>query len=320
MRSVRVIACGLGLLLAAGCAATPPAPASPSPSPSVSASPTPKPVFADAELVWAQRSTVYVDDLSYDLSPHVVQWLAWSPSRLYLGERDGDEYRVVAFDGADQTDLGSVDGRVVTSPDGDLAAWIDRDGPERPAGKVAQLVVQDTETGEIVYTTSEGMGGEKGDDLGDRYEELPPSVTAIRDRSVFWKDAEGGGGYVVTDLDSGASQRAETDWPVRLTLTAGYLFSSPDGEYLVDASETGKLNVTPRQPDFGGQYQTHAGWSGDHTLLAVVQDEYAWSWDPNVPDETPGRVVACDLELGTCTTRAEVVGTRDLAFAGALQE
>ena len=322
MTSVRAIAGGLALLLAAGCAAGPTTPDTPTVS-APSPSPTPtkvRPIFAEAELVWAQLSLVHVNDETYDLSPHLIDWLAWSPSRLYLGERNGDDYRVVSFDGTDQTDLGAVDGRVVTSPNGDLAAWIDRDGPERPAGRVAQLVVQDTETGEILFSTSEGMGGEKGDDLGDRYEELPPSVTAIRDRSVFWNDAEGGGGYVVTDVDSGTSERGETEWPEPLTLTSGYLFSSPDGEYLVDASETGKLSVTPRQPQFGGEYQRHAGWVDDRTLLALVQDEFQWSWDPNVPDETPGRIVECDLEMGSCTVRAEVVGVRDVAFAGALQE
>lgn len=318
MSRVWIAAGGLGLALLAGCGTT--ATTAPSSPPVTTPSPSAEqPVFGNAELVWAQGSVVHVDDASFDLSPQLIDWLAWSPSRLYLGSHNGEESRTISFDGIDQTDLGAVDGRVVTSPDGDLAAWIDRAGPERPAGQVAQLVVQDTATGEIVHRTSEGMGGEEGDDLGDRYEELPPSVTAIRDRSVFWTDAEDGGNYVVTDVTSGSSQRAEDDWPVPLTVTSGHEFFSPDGEFRVDASQTGKLQVSPHQPDFGGQYQTQAGWIGDHTLLAVVQDEFEWSFDPNLPGEIPGAIVACDLEPGTCSRRVEVVGVHELVFAGVPQ-
>lgn len=327
MHSVRMAACGLGLALTAGCGMSTPLPAAPSTppatTPSVTTAPSPttgQPSFTGAELVWAQRSLLHVDDAVYDLSPQVIDWVAWSPSRLYLGEHAGETFRTIWFDGTSQTDLGRVDGRVVTSPDGSLAAWIDRDGPERPAGRVAQLVVQDTTTAEVVYRTSEGMGGEEGDDLGDRYEELPPSVTAIRGDSVFWTDAEGGGWHVVTDVTSGSSQRGETGWPVPLTLTGGYQYSSPEGRFRVDASETGKLRVSPDQPDFGGEFQTQAGWIGDHTLVAVVQDEFEWSWDPNVPDETPGRIVACDLDLGSCTKLLDVVGVLDLVFAGAPEQ
>ncbi len=312
----------LGLALLAGCgttalSATAPPPASPASSPAATAA---QPIFAGAELVWAQGSLVHVDDAVYDLSPQVIDWLAWSPSRLYLGQHAGEEHRVVWFDGSSQAELGAVDGRVVTSPTGELAAWIDRAGPQRPAGQVAQLVVQDTVTGEIVHRTSEGMGGEEGDDLGDRYEELPPSVTAIRDRPVFWTDAEGGGSHVATDVTTGESRRDEAGWPLPLALTSGYEFSSPDGAFEVDASETGKLRVSPRQPEFRGPYQTQAGWIGGHTLLAVVQDEFAWSFDPNQPDRTPGAVVACDLEAATCIKLVDVVGVRDLAFAGAPEE
>lgn len=325
MKRVWLAAAGLGLALAAGCGTTPPGSGTPS-APSTPTTPpqaTPnadEPVFAYAELVWAQGSVIHVDQTRFELPGETVDWLAWSPSRLCFGTRVGEAYRVSSFDGTTRTDLGSVDGRVVTSPDGALAAWIDRDGPERPAGRAAQLVVQDTATGKIVYRTSEGMGGEEGDDLGDRYEELPPSVTAIRGDSVFWTDAEGGGWHVVTDVTSGSSQRGETDWPVPLTLTAGHEYSSPDGRFRVDASETGKLRVSPHQPDFGGEFQTQAGWIGDHTLVAVVQDQFEWAWDPTVPDQTPGRIVACDLAAGTCATLIDVVGVRDLVFAGAPEQ
>ncbi len=83
----------------------------------------------------------------------------------------------------DGTSLEQIDdvyrNEVVTSPDGELAAWIDRTGPERPAGQVAQVVVVEVRTGDVVFSSAEGMGGEKGDDLPVLYGELPPTVVEL---------------------------------------------------------------------------------------------------------------------------------------------
>ena len=288
---------GVGLGACGGDAASPP--------------PAPRPVVVPADaLVFAEWTTLHVGDTAYDLGRRRVQELDRTPYGVFV--RAG--HRTFFFDGETRTPIDEVDREVITSPDGELAAWIDRTGPERPAGQVAQVVVVRTRTGETVFSTAEGMGGEEGDDLADRYEELPPRVVDLTDERLVWVDAAGSGSYVVTDLATGESTLRDRE--PRLLPTSGWRFRSPDGEYRVTARSTYRVRVHPEQPDFGHRWVRQGGWLGPHTMLALGQDTRALRYNPRRPDTTPGVVLSCDLATGECEQLAEVGGARDVVFPG----
>ena len=274
-------------------------------------------VFEPGQLVWAKRSTVHVGDTTYDVSPQLVQSMSWTPYGLYLRvseDPDNGPFREVFYSGASLEPVEDVYTNLITSPDGRLAAWIERDGPKRPAGRVAQVVVVDTRTGDRIYESADGMGGEKGDDLADRYEELPPRVIDLTADQLVWRNAAGSGAVVTTDLRTGES--TTSDRPRALRPTSGYEYWSPDGRYRVDATTTGKLRVRHRQVDFGHRFQTQGGWLGTHTMLVLAQDRYPMSFDPSVPDPVPGYLLACDLDVGTCEQLVETKGAREVVFPG----
>lgn len=271
----------------------------------------PRPVVVpDDALVFAERSTIHVGDATYDLGRQVVQELDRTPYGLYVRA----SYRTFFFDGETRTPIDEVDGDLLTSPDGELAAWIDRTGPERPAGQVAQVVVVRTETGETVFSSADGMGGEEGDDLGDRYEELPPRVVDLTADRLVWLNAEGSGSYVTTDLATGES--TESDRMPKVRPTSGWRFWSPDGEYRVSSRATYRVRVHPEQPDFGHRWVRQGGWLGPHQMLALGQDTRALRYHPSKPDTTPGYVLSCDLATGKCRQLAKVSGARDVVFPG----
>lgn len=305
----------LGLVLVTGCGEQ-------TADPSGVHEPTGQPrpvVFEPGQLVWAQRSTVHVGDTTYDVGPEVIRSMAWTPYGLYLeltDDPDNGPFHEAFFDGTTLEPVPDVYtfSDVITSPSGRLAAWIDREGPQRPAGRVAQVVVVDTATGETVYENADGMGGEKGDDLGDRYEELSPDVVHLTDERLVWRNSEGSGAIVVTDLTTGKS-RTRNSVP-NLKPTTGYEYWSPDGRYRVDATTTGKLRVRHRQVDFGHRFQTQGGWLDDHTMVVLAQDRYPMSFDPSVPDTIPGYLLACDLDAATCQQLVETKGAREVVFPG----
>ncbi len=310
---VRTVALGLAMLagLLAGCGDESQAPAVTTPT----GQPRPA-VFAPRELVWAQRSTIHVGDRTYDVAPRIVTSMDWTPYGLYLeltADPNMGPFEDVFFDGKTMTPVPDVYADLITSPDGELAAWIDRSGPIRPAGRVAQFVVVDTATGERIFASSEGMGGEKGDDLGDRYEELPPAVVDLTADRLVWRNAEGSSSLVTSDLATGRTEPARR---LDLRPTAGFEFWSPDGEYRIDANTTGRLRVHPRQPEFGHRWQSQGGWLADHTLLVLGQDRFQFSYDPTKPDKTLGYLLSCDLDAGTCEQITKVKGARDVVFPG----
>lgn len=274
-------------------------------------------VFAPGTLVWAQRSTVHVGDQTYDVGPQVIRSMDWTPYGLYL-EMTNDPgegpYDVFFFDGETLAPVPDVYSDLITTADGELAAWIDRSGPESPAGPVAQVVVVDTRTGDQVFASSEGMGGEKGDDLADLYEELPPAVVDLTHDRLVWRNSAGGGAWVTTDLATEQSEESMTK--PRMRPTGGVEFWSPDGEYRVDARNPRRLRVHPRQPAFGHRWQSQGGWLADHTLLALGRDTYKFSFKPRKPDTTPGYLLSCDLDAGTCDELERVTGARDVVFPG----
>jgi hypothetical protein len=278
----------------------------------------PRPVVIDPDaLVWAERSTVHVGDETYDLGRRIVRSMERTPYGLYLELTRhplNGPFVDVFFDGEDMTPIEDVYCDVITSPDGELAAWVDRSGPERPAGEVARVVVVETATGETVFESADGMGGEEGDDLADLYEELSPQVVDLTADRLVWVNAEGTRRYVTSDLATGESTRSER--MPRLRPTSGYRYWSPDGRYRVDATRTARLRVHPRQPDFGHRWQSQGGWLGPHTMLVLAQDRFRFAFNPRVPDPLPGYLLACDLDAGTCRQLEAVSGARDVVFPG----
>ena len=262
----------------------------------------PRPVvFPPGELVWAQRSTIHVGHDTYDVSPHLVRQLQWTPYALYLQLSDSPvngPYWYAEFDGTELRAMDDVYSDIVASSDGRYAAWIERNGPQRPAGRVAQVVLVDAATGEDILHSAEGMGGEEGDDLSDRYEELPPEVLAFKDGKLLWVNSEGHGSLVSTDLTSGEST-VSRDWSRwDLGLTTGLVFASPDGKYTGSAEHHHRLTIEPEQPNFGHKWQVQGGWLADHVLLVLAQDRRPVTDDATEPDRTPGFFLACDLDRG----------------------
>jgi hypothetical protein len=273
-------------------------------------------VFDSGELVWAHRSAIHVGDQDFDVSPQQVYSMDWTPYGLFLRlTRDPSDgpFTEAFYDGTTMTPIDDVYGEIVTSPDGELAAWIDRSGPERPAGQVAQVLVVEVRTGDVVFSSAEGMGGEKGDDMADRYEELTPAVVELTSDEVVWINSEGTSRNVTSNLETGESTTSDK-WA--RPATSGYEFTSPDGHYRVDATNTGRLKVKPRQPDFGHKWVFQGGWLGPHQMVVLGQDTIKWSYDPDVPDTIPGFILSCDLDVGTCQQLRKVVGARDVVFAG----
>ena len=275
-------------------------------------------IYEPGQLVWAKGSMVHVGDESFTVGRRqTVDRIDWTPYGLFLrlstNPHDGP-FSVAFYDGKALHQIDDVyRNEVVTSPNGELAAWINRYGPERPAGQVAEVVVIEVRTGNVVFTTSEGMGGDKDDDLSVLYGELPPTVVELTNDSVVWMKAQSEKQSVTTDLETGESTYADG---YAHPTTSGYEYVSPDGRYQVDASKTYRLKVKPKQPDFGHKWVSQGGWLGDHQLLALGQDSFKLSYDPDVPDKIRGYILSCDLDAGTCEELERVVGARDVVFAG----
>ncbi len=79
---------------------------------------------------------------------------------------------------------------VRVSPDGRYAGWIDYDGPKRPVGRLAEVVVVDLSTGAEVFRNHDDMGG-ADDDLDNLYEDAGLGFRGFDDDYVYWQTAEG---------------------------------------------------------------------------------------------------------------------------------
>jgi len=308
--------------------------------------------FFEREVTWAQGSTLHHGSRSFDLTPLVVHALRPSRHGIFLQVTDTDAFeaptRWVLYDGRRTTPVpGDVDD-VAVSPDGEHAGWIDRDGPWRPAGRVAEVVVVDLRTGHRVLGTSRGMGGGWGDDLADRYEELEPTFLGFDEQRAYWRDATGSGRRWRWDLASHETEPAERPLDTGEALTApigepwnpqrgrpvwvsdgrpvsdassgerGFL--SPDGRYLV-LEPVARVAVT--RPADGSRirlgtdrYAWFGGWQGDSRFYALTRTRYEDGYDPGKPDRTRGTLVTCALPSGQCATLRHVVGTRSVVLPG----
>jgi hypothetical protein len=311
--------------------------------------------FDVGAVTWAQGSTLHHGMQDYDLGPHIVRRMTTSPHGFFVSvvdsPADDSTGEVSFFDGEALTDVpGDVDLPLV-SPDGRYAGWVDRDGPWRPAGRIAEIVVVDLTTGDAVFRDHEHMGGGLGDDLGARYSEIPPAFLGFDDDGyAYWRDAEGGGNRwrvalatgvkkpAGPDPDSDAAVPPEPGGPYdpragrRVWMTedaivdregdgvtgTGYL--SPDGRYVVRLEQTGRPRILDAaslrrvHPDHGRRWAFFGGWAGPSEILLLVRERFEDSWDPSAADTTEGTLVRCELSTARCRDLVDVVGTRSVVF------
>lgn len=309
--------------------------------------------FTDREVTWAQGSMIHYGRQDFDVAPLVVRALRPSRYGLFLEVADSarfeSETRWVLFDGRETTVVpGEVDD-VAVAPNGEYAGWIDREGPWRPAGRVAEVVVVDLRTGRTVFETSKGMGGGFGDDLGSRYGNLEPLFLGFDDNSAYWRNATGSGerwrwrlGSSTTnraeDADPGGEagtwargepwdpQRGRPVWiddgrPVPEPAPTGERgFLSPDGQFVV-AEPVAQLVVT-RAADGRrihlalDQFAWFGGWQDDNRFYALTRSRYEDGFDPTTRDRTTGTLVSCEVPTRDCTPLRKVTATRSLVLPG----
>ena len=310
--------------------------------------------FFARDVLWAQDSTIHHGDRTYDVSPLMVRTLRPTRHGVFLEAARGRGLDVrtswVFFDGRTWTPVPGDVRDVVVSQDGEKAAWVDLRGPWRPAGRVARVIVTDLRSGNVVFRTSEGMGGGFGDDLGARYENLEPQALGFDERRFYWLDATGSGTRRRWDLLTHASESAEGPAPrgtesdtvpigepwnpaagpatwVSQGRPAAYGeggvtgFFSPDRQFLL----TGAIDTLPiTRPRSGAavkltgldRWTAFGGWRDDRTFYAMTTSHHSDGIDPTEPDRTPARLVSCSLSSLRCTALRPLVGASTVVLPG----
>ncbi len=317
---------------------------------------TAEPRFDEHRVTWAHGTTLHYGSDELELQARVGS-LAVSDYGFFVEEVHGrDRPRSVAqrrwifTDGESEQELEGDIREVRGSADGRYAGWIDFDGPLRPDGRVAQVVVVDLRSGEVVFTDHSGMGGELGDDLGDRYEELPPAMLGFDADSshAYWVDSSGSGTRKRVDLATGDVEdaAAPTETTEEFPLPTGvvvdpfrgsaanesregramrlqYGFISPSGRHAVDISSPAETEVFAVDPtrrismDYGsdrGHY--FLGWLPQDRFYIGSTPRRISSYDTQGPDTIAGRLRVCSAARGTCEDRVTLPGLRDLVVPG----
>lgn len=314
---------------------------------------TGEPRYDERRVTWAHGRTLHYGEDELELEHRAVR-LAVSDFGFFVQQssaRDVDgyptDYRWVFVDAEHAEELPGDVSDVVTSADGRMVGWIDFDGPLRPAGRVAEVVVVDLRSGRVVLTDHSGMGGEAGDDLGDRYEELPPTFLGFDAgfRHAYWLD--GSGTRRRADLATGevadaSAPETDEEFPVPPGLVVdafrgsaaneslegramrlNYGFVSPEGDYAVDISapyRTEVFRVSPKRRvdvDFGpDKAQYFGGWLPDERLYVASTPRRVSSYSMDGPDMIPASLLVCSLPRGRCEQRTELPGLRDLVVPG----
>lgn len=343
MRATRAaLTAALGIVVCvSGCTSAPPAP-----QPRIID--VGEPLFDTQEVAWAYGHELHYGARTFDLGKPVKEFDV-SDYGFFVSLADSDKPGASRhwffFDGARSQPLGDHLTSVSTSADGRYAGWVDRRGDTAPAGDIASVVVVDLKTGGPIFATSEGMGGEEGDDLVDRYEELPPGFLGFDKGSkhAYWVNASGGGERMRWRLGTDHVEPAEaagsepplvpvgdpvhayrgspgtgSDSPV----TLGNPSFSPSGRYVADLSQTGRTQILDAQSGrqitvhFIAKAQYFAGWlPGDRFYVIGSKNPVT---DDNVDraDLIPGAVEVCQLPQGTCVRGDRVPGMRDALTPG----
>ncbi|QNN53315.1 hypothetical protein [Nocardioides mesophilus] len=310
------------------------------------------PRFGESRLTWAQGSTIHYGEQRLDVGPRVVRTMVRTPYGFFvdLARSRGPyaEATMAFFDGSRTAEVPGDVSSVSVSPDGRYAGWVDRDGPWRPAGRIAEIVVVDLESGAAVVRDHDHMGGGFGDDLTARYSELEPTFLGFdADGLAYWLDAEGHGTRWRVDPATGEKELVEPDperrkvqpelgepynpslgpwtWLDHGAVTDDQFsgdrgFLSPDRRFAFGGSRPGRIQVTaadtgrPVRLDHGHRFSYFAGWLGEDSFAALVTDDVDPVYELDARDTSVGVLMECRLPTGRCTTIRQVDGLRSLVL------
>lgn len=282
---------------------------------------------------WLSDGRVHVGERSVRIDPDADSYVVgltgvyWMREGTLMFTSAGGDTQDVAPIGPTSSPAVSADHRVL--------AVVDRSrGPVDEYGThVAQVAVFDTGTGEQLYRTPD-EAPEKGADLTDLYEELPPEVLGVSDTEVFFDErtidiASGdetpstGDGESATGGYAGMADTLFTDgYRVGITgegrvrsLAGDALYGtgrlSPDRTTVFDVSQSPTAAVV-YDARTGRQRTIRTPWG--HFALAGFTDRdtfYGVSADiDQSPDDTTYKaeqVVSCELRTLACTPVSPVV-------------
>lgn len=289
--------------------------------------------FAPEHLVWAKGSRIHDGGTVLQIEGgRKITWMLRTPYGFFLelGRSYSSGSRIGYFDGRDLTWLREDTGRPTVSPDGRYAGWVDRGGPAIRYGRSYRVRVVDLTTGNLVFETTEGMGQD-----ADLYEEIQASFLGFDDQHAYWNQVTGPTRRLRVDIATwqqtsvastldedgleipiGEPYDSLTGQPVILVngkpTTSPYGgeigFVSTDGRFVFNLSTTARLKVTDAttgrriDPDWGGRWRGFVGWQDADTFYAALPRTFPWADDLRRPDGVPGRLAACDLPSGACTT------------------
>jgi hypothetical protein len=291
-----------------------------------------KPRFEAQKLTWAQGDVIHYGNQALRIGKGHIETLHLSPVGFFVevaAAPDGGDKYWALFDGQEVRRLPRAITSLEVSPNGRYVGWVNLQGPHRPAGRVAEAVILDLTTGLVAGRTSDGMGGEAGDDLGQRYEDLPPEFLGFDDEYAFYRDASGSGTARTWDLKSGRigtvsngpnTAYEKTPWQGEVDELNGFV--TADGRYALDTSRTGRVRVftiagsrrSRLDLDFGRRWETYGYLLTPDQLVVLTMDTLEMSYDPAQPDHTHGAVTVCNLVKANCRDAVDVIGTRNVVF------
>ena len=305
--------------------------------------------FAARAITWAQGTTVHYGAQTFAV-PGDVDDLWRSPYGFLVsvhphGTTDTAS-EVVFFDGKDTTPVKGDPRDIRLSPDGRYAGWIDFDGPKRPLGRLAEVVVTDLRTGRELFRDRKDMGSTK-DDLTDLYEDAEVHFLGFDDDYVYWDTPTGEprlkrariGSWKVEpagrtgtmgdeQLDGepydelvGHRTAMAADGRVSPDGTGFVGFRSPEGRWCLTNGETGHLSVvdcrtgrkaTPRYP---ATWAFFGGWQDADTFYVLSRRHYDYQSRPPGEDHSTGVLASCDLPSGKCRTVRPLTRTDSVVWA-----
>lgn len=287
--------------------------------------------FVEQRPTWAQAGTIHYGNEEITVDGGAVRDLYPSPYGFVVGtttpDADGDRWAVVDRSGTHPLpgDVSSV----AVSREGSYLGYVDRDGPLRVAGRVAEVVVVDLSDGEVVGRSSEGMGGGLGDDLGVLYSEDPPVALGFDGNRAYY---QGSGDTYEWDLETGTTRVlppeeegqgfARPPWREGLDYLQPYGFTSADDRFRVHTSARGRVAVRARSDsgwrrvnlDTGHRYSFFGHTLGADRAVLLTLDRYRGLYNTDAPDRTRGHLTVCRLATGSCRDVREILGTWSLVF------
>ncbi len=282
--------------------------------------------FGAARPTWAQGRTVHYGSEQLRVERGVLDGAISElhPTPYGFVVRGEESWALVGRGGTHPlpAELSSI----AVSRDGHLLGWIDRHGPMRPAGRVAEAVVVDLATGEITGRTSEGMGGGAGDDLGVLYSELPPVFLGFDDPDAYYQGAGDTHRWDPRTGETSALPRPEDlsrpVWRRGQEYGAAGGVVTADGDYRIDMRTTAEIEIWRRgggerrraTPDFGHRWAFLGHPLNEDRVLFLTLDRFHWSYDPTATDRTHGFLTLCRLDAERCRDLRQVTGTRSVVF------